>query len=1438
MKGIVRALCCAGVAASCVVSKAETYTFQGTEWDNEETQAGELQLEPNAVYVATCRMRHFTERNVNGSLSILVDGYGMGWAPIGNNHAQIDFAEAFLTASDTKTGPVNCTLRRWHVPGKSEISDVSVRRAVPSYFRTPDGLSLGHGESIDGNDYHFGTKFAEACHGQSRPMESFRSLRPGTLTFFGKGSEMRFVHELAGRKFLSAQVVVACETNMVGTVSAEISRDGKEWTSIGQVVDYGIFKFPVPDAFLPASRIQARLIANGKCAVRIRQYAFDAKVDGAPAFAFGKTTYSDAATGKAVFTAKPWSYLDDVTSGALLPVSGAPYVAWEQSSGRKVFKGRPLPTARIDAFRLAAARNEAETKQLVLRSDRAVKGVRVSAEIEGVDVEIERVGYVMVHVTMDSMGARGEWPDPILPQRAAGYDVEPGANQPFWVRVKPRRDAAPGVHRGSLIVSAEGTSDVRIPLEVEVFGFEFPDEVTCKTAFGLAHKTLDFYHHLKTDADKEKVYTKYLEHFAKHHVTPPDMTPGMRQPSLTVKWTRPKDKSQAMPEFDWSAWDAKIGAAISKYKFGAFKIILKGLGAAHRNKPDWRGVRTINGVTEDNPLYETYMQRYLSAVEGHLTEKGWIDKAYVYPFDEPLTNFYGYMKEDFARIHRYAPKLRRMITMEPKPDMSGAIDLWCPITYRFDRVRCAERRAAGEDIWWYVTFSSKPPHVNEHIEHAGVDMRMWLWQTWLENISGVLMWGTVTWHSSRLYPDPTHPQNPYEDSMAWQPRKPMNTGEGKYLYPPLECFETKDPVISGPVDSIRFEMLREGLEDYEYFVLLKRLSPNDPNLKVPASVATSPTVYSTDPADMENHRLKLARAIEKALSAKSAKAKTDADPKTCTVDALESDVISRDRALDTAWRAVGDRPTFDDKCSKFRESFRRATGYHQILRTPLNARLVGVKDYGAFRVEKVMMESSPGAFVPLLVFLPDGKKCAPPYAGFIFIPGHSNAGKGYPDYLHTCELGARNGLVAVTYDPLGQGERSQGVGLRSADEHVRIGAYAALLGETTATYMLRDAVRVLDYLESRPDVDPARLGVCGNSGGGTMSAFFMVAEDRIKAATPSCYLSSAREHLAACGPQDSEQNFFGGCNWGFNHAALVLSAGCPVLINAAVEDFFQIEGSRSTYRLVKDVAAKVGIPEDWYELSQAPGRHAMSKVHREQAIRFLLKHLKAEVVDVVETATTDFVQADIQVTPDGEVSHLAGFRSVYDEIAGKFAARGVSVEQAAENARPLVRRELSGNDCKGVLSTLTGDVEKGKRAVLRIGGVAEPGEISATFFADGPRYVMRSKRKGKLSYYERRKDDEVVAVDLYLVGRSLVALRAAELLTLAAELKRRTGFAPSLVAQGRFVTVARFALAADPAAFSETRFLDEPKSFLDSLKARDYLSFADSGAICSSKFPR
>jgi len=546
-----------------------------------------------------------------------------------------------------------------------------------------------------------------------------------------------------------------------------------------------------------------------------------------------------------------------------------------------------------------------------------------------------------------------------------------------------------------------------------------------------------------------------------------------------------------------------------------------------------------------------------------------------------------------------------------------------------------------------------------------------------------------------------------------------------------------------------------------------------------------------------------------------------------TVDALEARLAEKDAAIDASWRAVPDTAAFAAKKAAVKDALRRAVGYDGIVRTPLDARTVGRRDLGAYRIEKVILESAPGAYVAALVFLPDEAKYRPPYAGFMFIPGHSDAGKAELSYLRTCELGARNGLAVITYDPLGQGERSQGAKLRSADEHVRIGAYAALLGETTATYMLRDAERVFDCFASRGDVDPRRLGVSGNSGGGTLSSLFMVIDDRVKAAAPSCYLSSAREQLLACGPQDAEQNFFDEFGWGFNHASLVFGADCPVLVNAAVDDFFPIRGSRSTCRLVREVADRLGFPSDRYGLSEAPGGHAMSKMHREQAVRFLLKHLAGVDRDVVEGETTDFVREDWQVTPAGEVSELPGFVSVYDELERKLAAHGITPERAAREAVPAVRKELADPACREAVVTLEGPVVRGKAAVLRIGGRRGADEVTATLFADGRRYVKRPERRGKFSYYERRNDDEVVAVDLYLAGRSLPCLRAAEILFLAEELRRRTGRGPRLVAEGRAVLPARFAVAADAAAFESVSYVSEPKPWLESLRTREYLSFAD-----------
>jgi hypothetical protein len=103
------------------------------------------------------------------------------------------------------------------------------------------------------------------------------------------------------------------------------------------------------------------------------------------------------------------------------------------------------------------------------------------------------------------------------------------------------------------------------------------------------------------------------------------------------------------------------------------------------------------------------------------------------------------------------------------------------------------------------------------------------------------------------------------DAFNWrgQTRHPDQNGEGRFLYPPEECADGKVNVVADPVQSVRIAHLRDGLEDYEYFVMLRRLSPSSQLLQVPASVTASLTEFSRDSAALEKHRLRLAREIER-----------------------------------------------------------------------------------------------------------------------------------------------------------------------------------------------------------------------------------------------------------------------------------------------------------------------------------------------------------------------------------------------------------------------------------------------------------------------------------------------------------------------------------------------------------------------------------------------
>ncbi len=334
-------------------------------------------------------------------------------------------------------------------------------------------------------------------------------------------------------------------------------------------------------------------------------------------------------------------------------------------------------------------------------------------------------------------------------------------------------------------------------------------------------------------------------------------------------------------KIDWREFDAAAEKAFQKYRFTTWRLPLEGMswGTFHRRRQGF-----IGPFAEGTPEHEALFKAYLEQLQAHLEAKGWLDKAYIYWFDEPTPQDYQFVIDGMARIHKYAPKLRRMLTEQPEPALFGSVDLWCSVLNEYDPHEAAQRRQAGEDFWWYICTIPKAPYVTEFIDHPGAGLRTWLWQTWKYDVSGILIWESLYWSSTAAYPNSV--QNPWRDPMSWvsgyeqtNVRLPWGNGDGRFLYPPNRDIENdRTKYFDGPINSLRWEMLREGIEDYEYLWLLREcikaakkrganvrstnLRSAEQLLQVPASVTQDLTTFSHSPLPMLAHRDKVARAIE------------------------------------------------------------------------------------------------------------------------------------------------------------------------------------------------------------------------------------------------------------------------------------------------------------------------------------------------------------------------------------------------------------------------------------------------------------------------------------------------------------------------------------------------------------------------------------------------
>ncbi|MDR3752434.1 MAG: acetylxylan esterase [Terracidiphilus sp.] len=314
-------------------------------------------------------------------------------------------------------------------------------------------------------------------------------------------------------------------------------------------------------------------------------------------------------------------------------------------------------------------------------------------------------------------------------------------------------------------------------------------------------------------------------------------------------------------------------------------------------------------------------------------------------------------------------------------------------------------------------------------------------------------------------------------------------------------------------------------------------------------------------------------------------------------------------------------------------------------KTSLHAEITGRVSGAGFHIEKLIYQSLPGFYVTALVYVPDnGEKLHPA----ILVPaGHSADGKNH--YQALCERLVLRGYLVISWDPVGQGERSQfwdANAKRSrynliCGEHAVMGNLAYLAGANLARWEVWDGMRAVDYLLTRPDVDGTRINITGTSGGGFQAALIGALDERIKVIIPSCYITAlpmrVENRIFSDSDSDPEQDLFGLISKGVDHAGMLLAMyPRAVMVATATLDFFPVQGAHKSYAEVSSFYKRFG-HGDRIEFAESYNRHEYSLKNQEAALSFLDRFNQMPVRHG-QPPVTPFNDADLRVTKSGQVS--------------------------------------------------------------------------------------------------------------------------------------------------------------------------------------------------------
>ena len=763
---------------------------------------------------------------------------------------------------------------------------------------------------------------------------------------FGGESELVYKFNSPSRDtFKDFQLEMSCEYFVRGKLVAQYSLDGENWQPLLELTHTGTVSGSAAD-MLDAKSVWIRFATeeyNGSANLQLHRFRFTANTKSGNVQSdqpssldlVGTTHFWELVSGDGGYPEdfqynlpqdKPGEQVYDVTlnwkdeSGAdktsvlrcsyyvpdfyredygwLLNADVDAPIWWADAShkiplSRKAPKASDAPESK--GIVLSAAGNDYESAQLVIRPNVETKiSASVTGDLKSADgknsipasnVELRSVYYHYVSHPTDSTGVRDFWPD-ALPPLPDELTADAGKNSLVWITVYVPAGTPAGTYQTNVAVklTANGqTQTAAVPVTLRVWGFDLPKFNTIETAFGFNPNFVWTYHNVKTEADKRVILDKYFQLLSRYRISPYNPVP---LDPFKVKFVADSENPSAShAEIDFTAFDAAFANAIEKYNFTGMRLPIQGMGGGTFQQ---RWEPQILGYKENTPEYQAMFKSQVVQLQNHFKEKGWLNKFYTYWFDEPERKDYEFVRDGMNRIKQYAPEITNMLTEEPAADEAekenlGRIDVWCPVTPNYNHELAQPLKDKGARFWTYVCCWPHAPYCTEFIDHAAVEMRTWLWQTWKYDITGVLVWQTNYWMSNSAFPDPNAPQNPYLAPMSYVTdgalppgtKRFWGNGDGRFLYPPLSCqTPSSEPNLDDPVASIRFESLREGIEDFEMLQILKsklveakNLSPQQRQkyeslLEVPAEITTNWTTFNYSPDAIYQRRAAVAEAIE------------------------------------------------------------------------------------------------------------------------------------------------------------------------------------------------------------------------------------------------------------------------------------------------------------------------------------------------------------------------------------------------------------------------------------------------------------------------------------------------------------------------------------------------------------------------------------------------